>query len=420
MRVQIVLIVSGVLLLGLGCSEIKLSPANTPEVCDSTTLCATGLTCDLQTGECVADLNDVVTDIDPLDGGTAVDALTPSDLAIDGAFDELDGAFDELEGVEDETTEDSPSPMDAQDPAPMDAQNDGTSDDAGTETTPLCGDGACKAPSENCDNCPEDCGPCASCDAYCGAYWKHCAHFGEYTSPAQCVQYCTEVAPWEVTKTDVDTEDSLSCRLDSLNKLAGEGDSLESSYHQCRAASRSGNGVCGEVCESFCHLVSKNCQGIGGTDIPTKLGECLSACDELQGMPTGEPGAHIGNSIQCRFTAIAEATFEGAASEETCFEALSISSPLCQGKVPTYSDVQNEFLIERCSGCHGNATSKGGHSLASSFLDAFKPAALCANKSVGACAVDLMLKGTMPQNGETMGPQKIDLYLLWLTGGMAQ
>jgi hypothetical protein len=337
----------------------------------------------------------------------------------DGIFDTYlpDAEADELAGVEDTGKEDL-GPDDDVDASDV----KGVDGDPGDAEPGLCGNGLCETTVEDCTSCPSDCGSCPTCQEYCSQYFELCPQYLEYKNEDDCVAHCKDYAALPNGAYGDQNVNTVGCRLDLLEKLAGAPNpDLKTTHSFCLDAGKSGNGVCGDLCTNYCDVAVKNCQESGAIGASSN-DACMGMCTNFfkVGLPAGEPGAQVGGSFHCRFTHAGWAAEPDADKGGTCEEAAGLDPQSCTGQVPTYAKKVVGILQEYCTPCHAGE-GLGGHNIAVEYFDAWKPSYHCPGKSKGHCAIERIAKKSMPKNAPGSVPDEhLDTLKQWLFGGMPQ
>jgi hypothetical protein len=222
-----------------------------------------------------------------------------------------DGTCDEPEG-----TGTCPEGSDAADcggpPPPCATMNDGICDEpegTGTcdegsdaadcgEPPPPCqstNNGVCDEP-EGSNTCPEgsdvaDCsGGGSDCDTYCAMIAASCTGQNQqYASTATCLATCAALPPG--MPADL-TGNSVGCRTYHATAAKMDPDT------HCVHAGPSGDGVCGDPCESFCTIVQAACTG-GSAVYPTAK-ECMFECTMFPNSEPYDASDTAGDSLACR------------------------------------------------------------------------------------------------------------------------
>ncbi|OGQ09969.1 MAG: hypothetical protein A2138_20810 [Deltaproteobacteria bacterium RBG_16_71_12] len=156
--------------------------------------------------------------------------------------------------------------------------------------------GAAAADNSHCahagaDSTADTCGAgvqTATCASYCATISANCTGGSEqYGSEAECLDFCEANAVHWTEGTDVaDSGDhSLGCR--EWHAIGANNDA------HCVHAGPTGGGVCGDLCETYCHAMDTYCNG-SYADYDT----CLTACAAFA--PDGNVNAATGDTVQCR------------------------------------------------------------------------------------------------------------------------
>jgi hypothetical protein len=104
------------------------------------------------------------------------------------------------------------------------------------------------------------------------------------------------------------TKDDLTCRENEAKAAASATDAATKHQH-CVNAGPTGGGVCGSLCDVYCDLEKRHCNGATSTNpaAPTNPGlgdvdhaTCVAACNGAAFSKSGTPNVTKGDSIQCR------------------------------------------------------------------------------------------------------------------------
>ena len=132
----------------------------------------------------------------------------------------------------------------------------------------------------------------AECTNYCATVNAACAtpESVQYADFADCATYCLLHGALPAGAPGDEGVNTIGCRvLEAARAMEGD-------LTHCAAAGRTGGGVCGSWCDSYCHLTQLHCQG--GEELYPDEATCLAACAELD--DGGTPGDAAGDTVQCR------------------------------------------------------------------------------------------------------------------------
>lgn len=159
----------------------------------------------------------------------------------------------------------------------------------------------------------------ATCATYCDAVTLSCQGVdAQYEDRASCEALCQAATapgpgggPWWTGGPAGQDADTLDCRQAYAQKAA-----LVSPGANCAAASPSGGGRCGSLCESYCDAAMSLCGGDNA--LFADRGTCLTSCGALDA--AGAPGDLTGDTVSCRLSYLALG-FAYAAPEVFCAAA---------------------------------------------------------------------------------------------------
>ncbi|MCC7108230.1 MAG: hypothetical protein IT382_02990 [Deltaproteobacteria bacterium] len=138
------------------------------------------------------------------------------------------------------------------------------------------------------DTCGGAGGETATCASYCSTITANCTGgSAQYTNEAECLDFCNGNA-WHWTE-DTDVADSNDHSLGCREYHAG---AANNDAH-CEHAGSTGGGVCGTLCETYCHAMTTYCDA-SYTDYDT----CLTTCAGFD--DNGTTNAATGDTLQCR------------------------------------------------------------------------------------------------------------------------
>jgi hypothetical protein len=156
------------------------------------------------------------------------------------------------------------------------------------------GDGDGNKPKVDAPMAEIDAPPAAmlTCDAYCSRIMQNCTDTNQqYGSMAQCMTSCAHLTPGALT--DMGPQNTLGCRIYHAGAaMTGPG------VH-CIHAGPSGDGVCGNKCESFCKLVLGSCTG-ANQQYNGDMNMCMTACAGYATTPPYNSSQTGGNTFACR------------------------------------------------------------------------------------------------------------------------
>ncbi len=131
-----------------------------------------------------------------------------------------------------------------------------------------------------------------TCAAYCAAIQAACTgDNAQYSSEADCVEYCTNVAAFELGADGDQTGNTVGCR----SYHAGVASTTDPDVH-CAHAGPTGGAACGTWCENYCHLAEKNCTEDNA--LYADDAACATACEAFR--TDGVIGDATGDTVQCR------------------------------------------------------------------------------------------------------------------------
>ena len=184
-----------------------------------------------------------------------------------------------------------------------------------------------------------------SCEEYCSTYLTNCSGVSEYADMTACLDYCEDVAMWELGTEGATSGNTVACRT-----YHGGAPAAGDPTTHCPHAGPSGGGVCGSYCENYCQLTGQTCTG--SNELYADTATCMAACSTLPA--TGDPGATAGDSVQCRIyhggaPAAADAALHCPHASQYG-AGVCVDSPSCEKYCHTY--------LTNCSGSpeHANMT----------------------------------------------------------------
>jgi len=131
-----------------------------------------------------------------------------------------------------------------------------------------------------------------TCAAYCAATQEACTgDNAQYSSEADCLDYCSSVAAFEMGTDDDTTGNTIGCRT----YHAGVAAAADPEIH-CAHAGPTGGDACGTWCENYCHLAMTNCADDNA--LYADGAACATACDAFR--TDGVVGDATGDTVQCR------------------------------------------------------------------------------------------------------------------------
>ena len=99
--------------------------------------------------------------------------------------------------------------------------------------------------------------PDPTCENYCTIVMESCTDGNQqYDNVESCIDYCLNVAQWDLGTADAVDGNSIGCRTYHADVAS----MMDPDIH-CAHAGPTGGGVCGSYCESYCQLAGNNCQG---------------------------------------------------------------------------------------------------------------------------------------------------------------
>jgi hypothetical protein len=147
-------------------------------------------------------------------------------------------------------------------------------------------------------------GPTAACTAYCTTIMTNCtADNAQYVDMAACLGSCAGIPQDTAT-----TGDTIGCH--GYHATAAATDATVHCFH---AGPAGGMGVCGELCENFCHIAASACPGEFATN-----DDCMTACGMWATTPQYSTGATGGDSYACRLYHLTVASSSAANAEVHC------------------------------------------------------------------------------------------------------
>jgi hypothetical protein len=176
------------------------------------------------------------------------------------------------------------------------------------------------------------------CPDFCKLVSSTCGQsFPVYDNEAQCEALCNGYDLG--TSSDENADDTLACR----RWHAYTGLTLNLPRVHCSHAGPTGDGHCGDKCESYCSLYKRTCDAQFKSDYGDKLDSCKADCEKLKGAGTtadDTAGYNLlnteeinGNTYQCRTHQAALAAAAAAAKQDTKMMC-TLASPksTCLGK----------------------------------------------------------------------------------------
>ncbi|MBI1944538.1 MAG: hypothetical protein HYS27_02520 [Deltaproteobacteria bacterium] len=136
------------------------------------------------------------------------------------------------------------------------------------------------------DTCGADTTP--TCASYCATITDNCTGgSAQYTDEAECLDFCNDdFLHWSELGTTEDADGhSLGCR--EYHAGAADNDA------HCEHAGPTGAGVCGDLCEVYCHAMTTYCAASY-----TDYAACEAACAGFA--TTGNVNDATGDTVQCR------------------------------------------------------------------------------------------------------------------------
>jgi len=136
----------------------------------------------------------------------------------------------------------------------------------------------CSSSSNSPSNKTGDAGSgAAGCQTYCDAITANCTGGDtsstsnqQYSDKSNCLAVCALFPVGAASDTSGDT---LGCRTYHANAAAG---SAANAALHCPHAGPSGDGVCGDVCTSYCRIAEKFC--VGTSQVYTSDTDCMATC----------------------------------------------------------------------------------------------------------------------------------------------
>ena len=199
------------------------------------------------------------------------------------------GSSDNTGGTDPTNGTDSTDSTDTTDSTDMtDTTSPDVIDDVGTDPDDVPGTGGEDAETTSPD--------APTCEAYCDAVAAACTgDNAQYDSAEACQAYCGTWAQLPLGAA-ADTEgNTVGCR--SYHAGVASESAANAAIH-CPHAGADGGGVCGSLCDSYCHLAATNCAGGDGLGLYADDAACATACADFAA--DGEAGATAGDSVQCR------------------------------------------------------------------------------------------------------------------------
>ncbi|MFN3197829.1 MAG: formylglycine-generating enzyme family protein [Bradymonadia bacterium] len=118
------------------------------------------------------------------------------------------------------------------------------------------------------------------CATYCATVTERCP--GEFADEIQCRRLCSQL-PLD-GEAEATTGNSVQCRLNAA---------LQMGEDACGAAALDGGGICGDLCQNYCDLMSAHCG-----DVYPDEASCLMACSAFT--PDSVLGMAHGDTAECR------------------------------------------------------------------------------------------------------------------------
>jgi hypothetical protein len=154
------------------------------------------------------------------------------------------------------------------------------------------------------------------CAEYCKTIDTYCTDDNrQYRTTEQCLAVCNT---FEIGKTKDDEGNTAYCRSNN----AAEAEDNPDTY--CISSGPGGGGVCGDDCESFCHIQTAVCTG-DNRQYPT-ITECMSECEDFDLSVTYNSDIADGDTFACR---LAQLTLAAVDPAKHC-PAIAPDSPVCQ------------------------------------------------------------------------------------------
>ena len=202
------------------------------------------------------------------------------------------------------------------------------------------------------------------CESYCTAITAYCTGVNaQYGSYSECMATCTEapkIPLGDYTASTTQAENTVACRLHSarLSYFTDQG-------LRCEFAGLSGGNHCGTLCQNYCFLQSKGCDGGGYaySGNPDDV-QCLTECNGWS--QQGAPGDTASDTAYCRTTWMTDGDcFNGGPTGGVqCTESSGegCGAPRVIGSLPHQATVQapqSDLIFGQCDFMRGAHTREG-------------------------------------------------------------
>ncbi len=183
------------------------------------------------------------------------------------------------------------------------------------------------------------------CETWCGLLAANCAAKDaigadfEALSKGQfknCPSWCKDIADYDPGTIGHPAANTLACRIHHAQQAAA---SATAAQNHCQVAGPTGGGVCGTLCQNYCHLMDQVCDGAYKNET-----SCLLECSGARGQYDGK--------VQCLLSQVLTAALDGQtkAIADACAASTVVNSKTsaCNPKLPdaaaTIKTQGNAFL----------------------------------------------------------------------------
>ena len=154
------------------------------------------------------------------------------------------------------------------------------------------------------------------CAEYCETIETYCKGDNrQYRTSEQCLAVCKTL---EIGREKDKEGNTAYCRANNAAEAEDNPDTF------CIASGPGGGGICGDGCESFCHIQTAVCTG-DNRQYPTTT-ECMTKCEDFDLSATYSSDINDGDTFACR---LAQLTLAAVSPDKHC-PGIAPDSSVCQ------------------------------------------------------------------------------------------